>query len=59
MICRVGAAFLLAPLVLAAGNAAAAELPQIKVSQENSVPACATPGRLMSFLRMRNAKLAP
>ncbi len=59
MICRVGAAFLLAPLVLAAGSAAAAELPQIKVSQENSVPACATPGRLMSFLRMRNAKLAP
>lgn len=59
MISRVGAAFLLAPLVLAAGSAAAAELPQIKVSQQNSVPACATPGRLMSFLRMRNAKLAP
>jgi hypothetical protein len=34
--------------------AAAAELPGIKVSDTNSVPACATPGRLMAYLRQRN-----
>jgi len=34
--------------------AAAADLPGIKVSDTNQVPACATPGRLMAYLRERN-----
>jgi len=37
--------------------AAAAELPQLKSSPSNTVPACATPGRLMSFAKARNDKL--
>lgn len=32
----------------------AAELPGVKVSSDNQVPACATPGRLMAYLRSRN-----
>ena len=35
----------------------AAELPQIKITPKNTVPACVTPGRLMSFLEARNKKL--
>lgn len=35
----------------------AAELPQIKLSDGNAVPACVTPGRLMAFLESRNKKL--
>lgn len=38
--------------------AAAAELPGIKASSSNAVPACVTPGRLMAFLKDRNSKLA-
>jgi hypothetical protein len=38
--------------------AAAAELPGIKTSPSNAVPQCATPGRLMAFLKNRNSKLA-
>ncbi len=37
--------------------AAAAELPAIKASTKNTVPACTTPGRLMAFLKNRNSKL--
>ncbi len=37
--------------------AAAAELPAIKASTKNAVPACTTPGRLMAFLKNRNSKL--
>lgn len=37
--------------------AAAADLPGIKTSSDNAVPACATPGRLMAFLGKRNVKL--
>ena len=55
---RVGAASLLAPLILAAAPAAAEELPAIKASAGNPVPACATPGRLNAFLKARNPKLA-
>lgn len=64
MICRVGAplAFIIAA---ASGMAAvslpafAADLPQIKVSKTNTVPACATPGRMMAFLNNRNPSLDP
>lgn len=38
--------------------AAAADLPGIKASPSNTVPDCATPGRLMAFLKNRNSKLA-
>ncbi len=62
MMCRVRAQFALA-LVAAASAAAvsvpanAAGLPQIKLSGDNPVAACATPGRLTTFLESRNSKL--
>ncbi len=37
----------------------AADLPQVKLSAKNNVPACATPGRLMGFLESRNRRLDP
>lgn len=41
------------------GSAAYAdELPAIKVTSANAVPACATPGRLMAFAKSRNARIA-
>jgi hypothetical protein len=39
--------------------ATAGDLPQIKTSERNMVPECATPGRLMAFLRDRNGNLDP
>ena len=36
--------------------ARAADLPQVKISNANEVPACATPGRLMAYLHSRNPK---
>jgi hypothetical protein len=39
--------------------AQAADLPQVKISESNPVPECATPGRLMSYIKSRNAKLDP
>jgi hypothetical protein len=41
------------------GAARAAELPEIRVSRANTVPACTTPARLMAFLKRRNATLSP
>lgn len=35
-------------------SAAAADLPQVKITDANAVPACATPGRLMAYLHVRN-----
>lgn len=40
-------------------NALARTMPEIRTSAANSVPACVTPDRLMSFLRTRNSNLAP
>jgi hypothetical protein len=37
----------------------ASDLPAIKVSAQNKVAACATPGRLMAFVKNRNEKLDP
>src|SRR5262245_3329069 len=55
---RVGAFFLFAvfaaPLPLAA-----ADLPAIKTTRNNSVPACVTPGRLLAYLESRNPRLDP
>ena len=36
--------------------AQAADLPQVKTTNGNEVPACATPGRLMAYLHSRNPK---
>ena len=56
MINRFGAAALLG-CVLATGTAQAANLPGVKSGDRNQVPACATPGRLLGFLKERNPKL--
>jgi hypothetical protein len=44
-------------LAIPSALASAAELPPIKVTSSNQVPACATPGRIMLFLRSRNSDL--
>jgi hypothetical protein len=36
--------------------AQAADLPEVKITNTNQVPACATPGRLMAYLHTRNPK---
>jgi hypothetical protein len=55
---RVGAfflfAFFAAPIPLAA-----ADLPAIKTTRNNTVPACVTPGRLLAYLESRNPHLDP
>ena len=56
MIKRLGGLALL-PLVFAIGEAHAAGLPAVKVNDKNPVPACATPGRLMAYIKDRNPKL--
>ena len=58
MIKRFGAISLLS-LVFSAGNANAAGLPAVKSNDKNPVPSCATPGRLMTYIRDRNPKLDP
>src|SRR6185312_1211397 len=62
MICRVRAplAFVIAaaiPLAAVSLPASAADLPQVRLSKTNQVPACATPGRLMAFLTSRNRNI--
>jgi hypothetical protein len=62
MMLRVGARFALpvaAALVASAMSmpAFSADLPQVKTSEKNQVPQCATPGRLSAFLEGRNGKL--
>lgn len=59
MLSRLTVAVLAALAITSGATAAAANLPGIKVSARNTVPACATPGRLMSFLKSRNAGLNP
>jgi hypothetical protein len=48
-----------AMLLLGAGSAQAAELPAIKASATNKVPACVTPGRLGAYVEARNRTLDP
>lgn len=50
---------LLTMSVFSAPALAATELPPVKVSDDNTVATCATPGRLMGFVKARNAKLDP
>jgi Mannosyl-glycoprotein endo-beta-N-acetylglucosaminidase len=62
MIIRVGATAATVALSLAAfatvNRASAAELPGVNVSDANAVATCATPGRLMAYLKSKNPKLA-
>jgi hypothetical protein len=52
-----GASLAMALVVAAIMPAAAAGLPEVKVSDANQVPACATPGRLMAYLHQRNPRM--
>ena len=54
-----GASLAIALATAAALPAFAADLPEVKVSDANQVPACATPGRLMAYLRTRNPAADP
>jgi hypothetical protein len=57
---RVLGAYLLIAVVSAPFHSASAkDLPGIKASAANAVPACATPGRLMAYLKSRNPDLDP
>jgi hypothetical protein len=53
------AAYLSFALLCAPLPCAAAALPGIKSSPSNRVPECATPGRMMRYLKSRNAELDP
>jgi hypothetical protein len=44
-------------LLTGAAAAQAGELPPIKVTDDNAVMSCATPGRLMAYLKSNNSKL--
>lgn len=62
MMCRYGAPLALrlataVSAVVLCHSAFAAELPQVKISDANTVPECATPGRLSAFLEQRNGAL--
>ncbi len=56
---KVAALFVLAFVSAPFHPAAAASLPDIKLSPSNSVPECVTPGRMLAFLKSRNADLNP
>lgn len=56
---RVVALAVTATLSLSAHAVSAADLPQIRASDRNAVPECATPGRLTAYLKSRNASLDP
>jgi hypothetical protein len=47
----------LVAVLSATGGSLAASLPPVEMSADNAVPACATPGRLMAYLRTRNPNL--
>ena len=54
-----GASLTFSVAALLSLSAAAADLPQVKISDGNAVPACATPGRLMAYLHARNPRVDP
>lgn len=56
---RTVASSLALAVVVAWTSAASAEAPGIRASEQNAVPECATPGRLMAFLKARNDGLDP
>lgn len=60
MVCgRYGPAWWSAPVMLVAGvaSAAAADLPAVRITADNPIPACASPARLSAFIRARNPAL--
>jgi Mannosyl-glycoprotein endo-beta-N-acetylglucosaminidase len=59
MLRKVGAFILFALAPAASLPAAAADLPDVLTGPRNAVPDCATPGRLMAFLKLRNPELNP
>lgn len=56
---RVGAYLLIAVVSAPFQHAAAGGLPEIKTGARNVVPECATPGRMLAFLKGRNPELNP
>jgi hypothetical protein len=59
MLRKAGALLFVACGLAAPVPATAADLPDIVAGPANAVPQCATPGRLMAFLKQRNADLDP
>ncbi len=60
MTCRSGstlALFAALALLSFCAHASAADLPPVKITDENKVPACVTPGRLLAYIKNRNDKL--
>jgi len=55
---KAGTVFFVA-LTIQSSAALAADLPELLASPRNAVPECVTPGRMMAFLKLRNAKLDP
>jgi Mannosyl-glycoprotein endo-beta-N-acetylglucosaminidase len=54
-----GASLTIALAALFSTSLLAADLPEVKITAANKVPQCATPGRLMAYLRSRNPQLDP
>jgi Mannosyl-glycoprotein endo-beta-N-acetylglucosaminidase len=54
-----GACLLFAFAAIPMQSAGAGSLPEIKASASNRVPACATPGRMMDYLKSRNPEIDP
>jgi len=54
-----GACLLFAFAAIPMQPAGAGSLPDIKVSATNRVPVCATPGRMMDYLKSRNTEVDP
>src|SRR6476646_5129872 len=54
-----GACLLFAFAAIPMQSAGAGSLPDIKTSAANKVPACATPGRMMDYLKSRNSEIDP
>jgi len=54
-----GASLAIALAAIFSTTVTAADLPKVKVSSDNTVPECATPGRLMAYLQARNPGLDP
>jgi Mannosyl-glycoprotein endo-beta-N-acetylglucosaminidase len=54
-----GACLLFAFAAIPMQPAGAGSLPEIKVTASNKVPACATPGRMMEYLKSRNPEIDP
>lgn len=52
-----GASLTIALAAVFSTSVLAADLPEVKITADNKVPQCATPGRLMTYLRSRNPQV--